>query len=126
MRGGRTKSCGCNKRRLTTEERLKNKLFSMYQRRSKRINFEFDLTAEETLDLSKQNCNYCGSKPKNRYIVHEDAFYYSGFDRINSNFGYTSKNVVPCCKICNKAKSDLSVEEFEKHVLKIAEHLNII
>ena len=126
LRKGKTKSCGCNKRKKTKEERFKTTMFAIYKRRSKYKKFGFNLTKKEILELSEQNCYYCGKKPNNFYTVHEDTFYYSGLDRINNNIGYISTNVVPCCKQCNQAKSNLTQKQFEDHVLKIAKHLNIL
>lgn len=39
-------------------------------------------------------------------------FVYSGLDRVDSKRGYTLNNVVPACIICNRAKTDLTREEW--------------
>jgi hypothetical protein len=44
-------------------------------------------------------------------------------DRIDSGLGYEIGNIVPCCKWCNIAKADKSVEEFKGHILKMFEHM---
>jgi hypothetical protein len=31
---------------------------------------------------------------------------------MDNTCGYTSDNVVPCCKTCNMAKRDMTVQEF--------------
>lgn len=36
----------------------------------------------------------------------------NGIDRVDSSIGYTIQNSVPCCKICNYAKHNLTLEEF--------------
>jgi uncharacterized metal-binding protein len=47
---------------------------------------------------------------------------------LDSSLGYTKINSVPCCKVCNIAKHNLSVPEFLNHIkrifnFRIAEHL---
>jgi hypothetical protein len=94
------------------------------------------ISFEEFYDLSQKDCYYCGRKPSNTYTIKRNrklstyqkengVFVYNGLDRIDSNLGHTLANVVPCCKICNQAKNNLSKEEFfemikciyEKHIL---------
>ena len=44
-------------------------------------------------------CFYCGEES-------------TGLDRVENNKGYTNANVVPCCKECNRLKSNIySCEE---------------
>lgn len=40
-------------------------------------------------------------------------------DRVNSCLGYISTNVVSCCKICNSAKSNLPLIEFENWITEL-------
>ena len=49
---------------------------------------------------------------------------FTGIDRYDSKLGYTIENSVPCCKNCNRAKSDLSFEDFKLHIKKIYEWLH--
>lgn len=86
------------------------------------INFEdFCLRIEEP-------CYYCGlietdtsMDTKSKMIVNNDIIYkpvtgtiykHNGIDRIDSNKGYVVDNVIPCCKYCNIAKSDMTQKEF--------------
>jgi hypothetical protein len=78
---------------------------------------EFSLTDEELDLLWSQNCTYCGTPPSNRMRCinsrgKQEEFVYSGLDRVDSSMGYVVGNVVPCCKPCNRAKSDMGLEEF--------------
>lgn len=62
------------------------------------------------------DCTYCGAKsnwPSGR----------NGIDRVDSKLDYEPNNCVTCCKLCNRAKSDLTVEEFKIWIRKL--HLNI-
>jgi hypothetical protein len=64
------------------------------------------------------NCHYCEAPPvlDNRKLVR------NGIDRVDSSKGYVTDNVVPCCRDCNVAKSDLSKAEFLNLVEKIYNH----
>lgn len=57
---------------------------------------------------------------KNRF--NNGDFVYNGIDRIDSSHGYTKDNIVTCCKICNKMKMDMSLDNFIEQIYKIKEH----
>lgn len=146
LRSGKSKSCGC----LGKEARyVKNKntdrekamlllLYSPLKKRHKRkFNNENYIEFELFKKLSLSNCFYCNSKPLNRQpdvryetrfgkkeklIVTDFILKYNGIDRIDSSKGYENNNVVPCCKNCNSAKMELSINEFKNHIIKIYEH----
>jgi hypothetical protein len=40
---------------------------------------------------------------------------------VDNTKGYTKENCVPCCKICNRLKSDLTKEEFEEYQKRVKE-----
>lgn len=68
-------------------------------------------------DIIKQECYYCGLKDsdssKDTSTVNRNyTFYHNGIDRIDSSKGYIKDNVVCCCKFCNMAKSNRTLEEF--------------
>ena len=60
--------------------------------------------------LIKLPCHYCGG---------ELPWSCSGLDRINNSKGYTRSNVVPCCRLCNWMKRDLSRKQFLAHIARI-------
>ena len=41
-------------------------------------------------------------------------------ERIDNNKGYTIGNVVPCCKICNHAKNNLTIQEFKDWIERVS------
>jgi hypothetical protein len=65
--------------------------------RAKRKGIECVLTVEQCEVLG--GCHYCG----------EPA---TGFDRIDSDGGYTLKNTVPACSECNSMKWAVSQDDF--------------
>jgi len=102
---------------------IKGKLRKRYSHKGLGCN----ISIEELHKLFKENCHYCNSEPnncyhyKNKYNKYD--FFYNGLDRVDSNKGYTLDNVVPCCKICNIAKSDMSYKDFINYIKKVYENL---
>jgi hypothetical protein len=83
----------------------------------------FELSLEEFLTLTKQNCYYCGAPPGNiQKSDHNNGdFVYNGIDRTDNDLGYTTDNCLPCCKPCNYMKSYMGFEAFIKQAIKIAD-----
>lgn len=44
---------------------------------------------------------------------------YNGIDRKNNFKGYTKSNCVTCCAICNRAKYNLSEEDYKKWITNL-------
>lgn len=101
LKNNNTKSCGCIRKPKVKNPNLYKKVFSRYS--------DGNLTIKDFLELSKLNCHYCNSVPNNNY----KGFVYSGLDRINSNLPHNKKNIVPCCILCNRFKSNLSIDNFK-------------
>lgn len=121
LKSGR-KDCGaCSKR--TIEDLSISSMYSIYKHRSKSKNIEFEITKKEFENIIKLKCYYCDSNPKKIFrIIKKDQlnkFYHNGIDRVNNKIGYTTKNSVPCCTICNRAKRDWTKQDFIDSVGKI-------
>jgi hypothetical protein len=90
----------------------------MWKKRYSEIEFE------DFYEMSQENCYYCGERPLNIYnsatsrsseeMKVNGNFVYNGLDRIDSNKPHSKKNCVSCCKFCNYAKRERSVEEFKR------------
>ena len=80
-------------------------LLSRIRRRADHKGMDCELTLNDCTDLPK--CYYCGTES-------------TGFDRVDSNSGYTKSNVVPSCSVCNSMKWTLSQESFIDHCKWIA------
>lgn len=128
LRKGVTKSCGCfHKTRLIEKDSALNTLFFIYGKDAKKRGYEFSLSKEKFVELTKQNCIYCGIEPsllyKHRKNIEDDRGYiYNGIDRKINSLGYTIENSVPCCKTCNVMKGSMLFEEWEKWIEKISMH----
>ena len=92
---------------------LNGRLLS-YVRAAKQRNIEWKLTKSEFESYWGKNCHYCGEKL--------DGI---GIDRINSNIGYVTENIVPCCYQCNIAKMDYTYDEFIDKIIKIYKNLKL-
>lgn len=124
---GNTKSCGCYRKEkafINYGKASFNKAFYTYKYNSLKRNFEFLLPKEEFLNLCKKDCYYCGSFPSN--IQKNDSkngdFVYNGIDRVDPLQGYTILNTVSCCIRCNRAKSNMTINEFKSWIEQVYNH----
>lgn len=139
LKSGDTRSCGC----LNNEKRSQraNDMYShnirytpieasarrIWQRRYR----DGNVTYEHFLKLSQQSCYYCSAKPNNIFnTANEDPksskrkkqigrFCYNGLDRIDNRLPHNIDNIVSCCKYCNYAKRERTMDEFRKWVVLI-------
>lgn len=100
------------------------RLVRQYKANAKRRNLEFSLSNEIVKKLSQGNCAYCGVKPK-QIMVSKDSFgyyTYNGIDRCNKNKGYIVSNCITCCKICNRAKSNMTIREWNNYLYRLIKY----
>ncbi len=113
-----------NYNQLPEGEASFNVLFSGYVLKAKKREISFDLSVEAFRTLTKQPCTYCGKPPSQRRKTTSGTPYiYTGVDRIDPRLGYTNSNVVPCCGVCNRSKSDLPFDEWREHIRVLYERL---
>jgi len=127
--GSKTRSCGClnkeiNRKRIYDKVDgcpAQNRVLGYYKNSSKKRELPFELTKQEFLRLVDKSCFYCGCEPSRVGFnsVKTISFLYNGVDRIDNKKGYTVENCVPCCTHCNKAKLDMTIEEFKNWVRKV-------
>jgi len=103
-------------------------VYSNYKSRAKRKGWGMSLNFEEFKNLVTQDCHYCGLEPKMCRMDRAKSrqglsrVYFNGIDRLDSMEGYTLDNSVTCCEDCNKAKRNLSPEQFLELVRRIFKH----
>lgn len=137
VRSGRTKSCGCLqlKTRKSLGSKFKkeygeasfNECYTSYKRGAKRRGYQFKLTKEEFKEIITQPCIYCGAVLVNekKKKGSNGTFKYTGIDRYDNTKGYTIDNCVPCCKVCNRIKTNMSINDMEKQLTIILSRKNI-
>jgi hypothetical protein len=141
MRAHKIKSCGCLNRKMASARRLgkppthalptglaANRLkWRSYKLNAARASHVFGLSFEQFHTLTVQPCCYCGAPPTMCWQAgrYNGACASHGLDRTDNSKGYTLDNVVPCCKICNRAKSNLTVDEFAAWLERVYKHLKI-
>lgn len=135
-------SCGCKNqksgylnRKTTAKDTSINSLLNRYKQTAKRKGYEWKLSLEKFVSLINSNCNYCDTEPNqpyNVFITSEGKYRegnkqwmdsgwikYNGIDRENNLFGYLENNVIPCCFVCNRAKSTMELKDFIEWLNKI-------
>jgi hypothetical protein len=136
------KSCGCLRTDSKSKE-VKEKIgdatriypphiasarrrYLHYRRGDKYLNISF----EEFYIISQLPCFYCGVLPINsncfnmfkrkpgasNRALKEGNFYHNGLDRIDSDGYHTDDNILPCCIICNRFKTYLTLEQTIKNL----------
>lgn len=111
------KSCGCD---LSWLDRFRchpthGRMLSTYRRNARERGLLFDLTAEQFSSLVTADCHYCAAPPAPLYS-HAEA---TGLDRIDNGRGYTADNVVSCCRVCNRAKSTMTYDDFTAWIRRL-------
>lgn len=106
-----------------------NRLFDTYRRHAKSAKRDFLLDLKQFQQLTSSNCYYCNATPSkiignnnSNKISHWGDYVYNGIDRIDNFLGYTINNCVPCCEICNWAKSNRGVDEFKQYINNICKN----
>jgi hypothetical protein len=98
-------------------EAARKSLYGTYILGAKKRGLEFSLSLKEFSTITTRNCHYCGVAPKQVYAHKQrkgktTPYIYNGIDRVDNTKGYTKKNSIPCCKVCNRAKSAMTKKEF--------------
>jgi len=139
LRDGTTKSCGClrlgllnnrNKgKRKPREGFIENhsawdKVFRYIKRNAEHRGKLFTLTFKDIIELCQRPCSYCGN-PHSNYQkgTKYQKIYFNGLDRVDNTKGYTKSNVVPCCKYCNRAKGDMTLQDFKKWIQSVSKRM---
>lgn len=118
---GHTKSCGCGEkeaRKIAFGLAARNVVLDNYRRGAQKRGLSWELTDTQFDILTSDICHFCKRPPSNlgKTNLPNGLFVYNGIDRLDNNAGYTTVNVVTCCKICNRAKRELSLTVFKQWI----------
>jgi len=131
---GHAKQEGQIRTKRTPEESAFHYLFLQLRKDAKKRGQDWQLTPERTKELVTHNCIYCNAVPsletnpiKWQGLANSNnsksVIKRNGIDRVDPSKGYIEGNVVPCCKQCNLAKLDYTVEEFKAWAIRLASNL---
>lgn len=103
-------------------------IYSRYKCGAKKRGLGFFLDLNYFNFLVQEPCIYCNSNKTQcmKAIKGDGVFYYTGIDRQDNNYGYTIKNSVPCCSMCNTFKMAYSKKVFLDHCISIVNNMTII
>jgi hypothetical protein len=126
---GLRKSCGCRRdmnkyKALPTDVAITNAYLGRYKMSAKRRNINWNLSDLEFAKLTKMNCHYCGIAPSLEVKTGFHNMKVNGVDRKNNDIGYENENCLPCCEICNRAKNNLTYNEFCDWIDRIKKYEN--
>ena len=97
-----------------------NKLYASYMANARKRDLAFEIDETRFKEIIISSCYYCGETPNNPYSQHnKKIFNYTGIDRVDPSCGYFESNIVPCCKICNRFKLDMSYEKFIEWIINL-------
>jgi hypothetical protein len=120
----------------------RNVLIHRYKNRAQKDERKFTLTDEECHTLFQGSCAYCGSNPSNsinyyfnkkgeridrkkprqvsfRFDLNTATYLFNGIDRINNDIDYFYDNCTSCCMICNRAKSNMSLDKWNSYLTQL-------
>jgi hypothetical protein len=128
LRSGNTRSCGCLAKEAKATKRKPDNggeltaVILGYKRHAANRGLSWNLDREYVRSIISKPCYYCGALSSNEKITKntKTPFKYNGIDRSDNAVGYEESNVLPCCFVCNRAKSDMSAAEFRKWMNGIA------
>ena len=103
-----------------------NHVFNAYKQSARARGYPFEISLDLFKEITSGNCVYCGVSPHKTFtsetIKTNGHYYYNGIDRMDNKEGYVPGNCQPCCEICNKAKRNLSHEEFMEWISRLVKY----
>jgi len=139
LKDGLIRSCGCKQYRwigiansksknskIKNDDSAKRCLFNRYKYTAKLRGLIFNICKKDFYDLTSSNCYYCDIQPSSISFScnRQGVYYYNGLDRLDNSTGYIIDNIVPCCERCNRAKLQMSLDDFKKWIIQVYYNLN--
>ncbi len=123
-----SKSCGCLAREVAKSRALpsgaatKNYLYGRLKHGAHKRDIPVDLTFQRFVELSEKDCHWCGVVPSKQQHGYISPWFANGIDRLDNSLGYVDNNCVPCCFPCNRAKRDMTLEEWYRYLDRLTKH----
>jgi hypothetical protein len=113
----------CSYKRQTGESNLKpyESLYNWLIKQATRTGRLCTITYKQFLNFTNtKNCHYCGNNIEwTRFNINKNSSSYH-LDRKDNYKGYTKKNCLICCAVCNKMKGTLSYKDFVSKIRQIS------
>lgn len=94
-------------------------VYHRYIKSAEKRNIPFELEIGWFKKFIENSCIYCGIDSslifKSKHVIYK----YNGIDRLDNNEGYYASNCYTCCNLCNRAKNNLTIEEFNSWINRI-------
>ena len=118
---GRKYCKNCLQRR-TDDDYIIESAMHDFKKKAEGRGLSWNLNFDQVKGLITKNCHYCSSKPfskRFKKMPWNSDILINGIDRKNNLIGYEIENCVPCCGICNRAKSSMTYESFIEYINRI-------
>jgi hypothetical protein len=104
------------RRRGDPEDQFLLAVFGVYVRTARKRGIDFNLELTDVANAVDRPCIYCGRIGVNCWRSKRK---YNGIDRVDNTRGYTIDNVVTACADCNRAKSDMGLDQFKSWIARV-------
>ena len=91
------------------------KRWSRFKSEARRRGIPFSIDGDDHFFLTHRPCIYCGVRGTIKLRI--------GLDRLDSAQGYTQRNCVPACHLCNSMKGGMAVRDFLGHIRRVLSHV---
>jgi hypothetical protein len=121
VQNGRRYCKNCLQRRTDDNYIIESAIYD-FKKKAESRDLSWSLNFDQVKDLITQDCHYCSASPfssRFKKMPWNSEIKINGIDRKNNNVGYEIKNCVPCCGICNRAKSSMTYESFLEYIDRI-------
>lgn len=121
------KSCGClsksNRFKLVSDkEYFTNLKIGHYKYSAEKRNIKWGISKDYFFELITNNCYFCGSLPSLENKRGKHKILLNGIDRLDNTKDYVIENVVSCCRFCNYAKSNSTLEDFKLWIKRLIKY----
>lgn len=119
-------ACGSCLRSKEDEDYFWENRFAVFTGNARKRKNDCGISLNHFVEISSMDCHYCGQQPQLREQKRQDKRrrvvegFANSLDRLNSSLPYIYDNCVPACDLCNKMKSDESIDDFLSRMRRIA------